>query len=111
MDGLYGYQNRKVVRVPMPRTTNHVVMSIDSDHKLLTNVGASRVRQSPVTVRGRTIVRGNRQEEVRPEGQQPVLRSQRVERAEAEAGLVRRRWKFQQAVEKSPMRKVLSEKW
>ena len=49
--------------------------------------------------------------EVRPEGQQPVLRSQRVERAEAEAGLVRRRWKFLQAVEKSLMWKVLSEKW
>ena len=44
-------------------------------------------------------------------GQQPVLRSQKVERAEVEAGLVRQRWKFQQAVEKSPMRKVLSEKW
>ena len=82
--------------------------------------GASGVEQSSFSVgwnivegffiRGRTIVRGNRQEEVRPEGQQPVLRSQRVERAEAEAGLVWRRW-FQQAVEKSPMRKVLSEKW
>ena len=56
MDGLYGYQNRKVVRVSMPRTTNHVVMSFDSDHKLLMNVRASGVRWSPVTVRGRTIV-------------------------------------------------------
>ena len=55
--------------------------------------------------------RGDHQEEVRPEGQQPVLRSQKVERAEAEAGLVWRRWKFQQAVEKSPIWKVLSEKW
>ena len=55
---------------------------------------------------------GDHQEEVRPEGQQPVLHSQRVERAEAEeAGLVWQRWKFQQAVEKSPMLKVLSEKW
>ena len=55
--------------------------------------------------------RGDHQEEVHPEGQQPVLRSQRVERAEVEAGLVRQRWKFQQAVEKSPMPKVLLEKW
>ena len=44
-------------------------------------------------------------------GQQPVLRPQKVERAEAEAGSVRRRLKFQQAVEKSLMRKVMSEKW
>ena len=55
--------------------------------------------------------RGDHQEEVCLEGQQPVLRSQKVERAEAEAGLVRQRWKFLQAVEKSPMQKVLSEKW
>ena len=54
---------------------------------------------------------GDHQEEVRPEGQQLVLHFQRVERAEAEAGLVQQRWKFQQAVEKSPMLKVLSEKW
>ena len=54
---------------------------------------------------------GDCQEEVHPEGQQPVLHSQRVERAEAEAGLVWQRWKFQQAVEKSPIPKVLSEKW
>ena len=53
MDGLYGYWNCKVVGVPMPRTTNHVVMSFDSDYKLLTNVRASGVRQSLVTVRGR----------------------------------------------------------
>ena len=33
MNGLYGYWNHKVVGVPMPRTTNHVVMSFDSDHK------------------------------------------------------------------------------
>ena len=57
----------RFVGVPMPRTTNHVVMSFDSEHKLLTNVGASRVRQSPVTVRGRTIVGGTVQVEVRPE--------------------------------------------
>ena len=56
--------------------------------------------------------RGDCQEEVCPEGQQPVLHSQRVERVEAEgAGLVQRRWKFQQAVEKSQMPKVLLEKW
>ena len=54
---------------------------------------------------------GDCQEEVHPEGQQLVLHSQRVERAEAEAGLVRQRWKFQQAVEKSLMPKVLLEKW
>ena len=40
-----------------------------------------------------------------------MLRSQKVERAETEAGLVQQKWKFQQAVEKSPMLKVLSEKW
>ena len=53
---------------------------------------------------------GDHQEEVCLEGQQPVLCSQKVERAEAEAGLVQRRWKFLQAVEKSLMPKVLSEK-
>ena len=54
---------------------------------------------------------GDRQEEVCPEGQQLELCFQRVERAEAEgAGLVRQRWKFQQAVEKSLMPKVLLEK-
>ena len=95
----------------MPRTTNHVVMSFDSDHKLLMNVRASGVRRSPVTVRGRTIVGGTIRWRSAQKGQQPVLRSQKVERVEAEAGLVRWRWKFQQAVEKSPMWKVLSEKW
>ena len=54
---------------------------------------------------------GDHQEEVCLEGQQLVLRSQKVERAEAEAGLVQQRWKFQQVVEKSLMLKVLSEKW
>ena len=55
---------------------------------------------------------GDHQEEVCLKGQQPVLHSQRVEKAEVKgAGLVWRRWKFQQAVEKSLMLKVLSEKW
>ena len=55
---------------------------------------------------------GDHQEEVHPEGQQPVLHSQRVESVEEEGtDLVRWRWKFQQAVEKSPVPKVLSEKW
>ena len=55
---------------------------------------------------------GDCQEEVCPKGQQLVLRSQRVERVEVEgASLVQQRWRLQQAVEKSLMLKVLSEKW
>ena len=57
MDGLYGYWNHKIVRVPMPRMTNHVVMSFDSDHKLLMNVRASGVRWRSFSI-GWNIVEG-----------------------------------------------------
>ena len=95
----------------MPRTTNHVVMSFDSDHKLLMNVRASGVRRSPVTVKGRTIVGGTVRRRSAQKVSSRCFVPKKVERAEAEAGLVQWRWKFQQAVEKSPMQKVLSEKW